>query len=265
MSERWSRGDKIGLAGVTIAVLALLAAFAVVPEARRLFRLDPATTDRTPVTENNVVRPVQADTTPTASVPSATQNPSPVIPVLPAGLGDDSSQSQNTATDFDEKSDRLKPPTIIPLTLTGVSSLKSDLLVSHNGGLYQESRNALITFLVSFYPKGIDDGAVLCDTPRLLDEHGNVWTLRHSLNLVRPTHAKRFVPEFVEFKTYPDGIRASDVLDFTRPGRVPRSPLGLKLDMQCRLRQHDAIRGFSVSSPEFVVYRPKDDKDTFAH
>jgi hypothetical protein len=44
------------------------------------------------------------------------------------GLGDDSSQSQNTATDFDEKSDRLKPPTTIPLTLTGVSSLKSDLL-----------------------------------------------------------------------------------------------------------------------------------------
>lgn len=76
MSERWSRGDKIGLAGVIIALFALIASFAVVPEIRRRFRLDDATTDRTPVAENRVVPPVQSDATPTASVTSATDDSS---------------------------------------------------------------------------------------------------------------------------------------------------------------------------------------------
>lgn len=76
MSERWSRGDKIGLAGVIIALLGLIAAFAVVPEIRRGFRLDDATTDRTPVTGNSVVPVVRSDATLAALVTSTTDESS---------------------------------------------------------------------------------------------------------------------------------------------------------------------------------------------
>jgi hypothetical protein len=43
--ERWSRGDRIGAAGIVISLIGLIAAFSDVPEIRRALRLDDSTID----------------------------------------------------------------------------------------------------------------------------------------------------------------------------------------------------------------------------
>jgi hypothetical protein len=246
--EHRSRRERIVIAVAAVLVTAILAGIVFVIRQSPISEAMHANGDRETAKSTHSASETDSALTAVSSSEAATSVPLTTMIQLPtsASKGSDSSANEPAPRSADE----------ITLTVSGISSLSGGVRLIHKG-LFQESRNALIAFLVTLYPTSVDDSAIVCDNTTLVDDGGRKWQLTESLNFVKA--ANRMNPPFARFKRYPDGVRLTDVLRFTRPGRVPSSTLQVSLYMQCRLLQNDISRPFVLKSPSFTVSRARDE------
>lgn len=247
MEHRSSR-ERIVIAAAAVLITALLAGVVFVTRRPPISDASHAIGDRKTATSTHSSPETAAALTTVPSSEAATSVPVNTVIQSPTTASEGSNSSENKPTP--------RPADEIILEVSGVSSLTGVVRVVKNG-LFQESRNALISFLVTLYPTSVDDSAIVCDNTSLVDNDGRTWPLTESLYFVKARN--RTNPPFTRFKQYPDSIRLTDVLRFTRPGRVPSSTLRVRLHMQCRLLQNNITRPFVLKSPSFTVSRTRDE------